>query len=308
MNSTLFSQRLSRRPGLPRARLNRRGFLHGLSLAGLGALTGGCCSGRSGGRSKPEAVVAFNTANLVARYTDYHFELRRWGEQHQLTIARTDEAAWASICRDIAAAGFQAVEIWEAHAAPESLDRQKAVVWKRILDDHGLQPIAYAGGLRPETLEICQWLGIPHIDGSPRGLMPETATALCCAAGVRFNIENHPEKTVAEILAPIGGGNEWLGVCVDTGWLGTQGVDAPATIRELGAFVRHTHIKDVRAVGTHETCLLGEGVVDVVGSIRALKEIGYLGVYSWEDEPEDRNPFDSAVRNRRWIEAQLRAL
>jgi hypothetical protein len=29
--------------------------------------------------------------------------------------------------------------------------------------------------------------------------------------------------------------------------------------------------------------------------------------YSWEDEPEDRNPFDSAVRNRQWIEARLRS-
>ena len=38
-----------------------------------------------------------------------------------------------------------------------------------------------------------------------------------------------------------------------------------------------------------------------------LKELGYAGWYSWEDEPEDRNPFDSAVRNRRWIEKQLAA-
>ena len=45
--------------------------------------------------------------------------------------------------------------------------------------------------------------------------------------------------------------------------------------------------------------------VDINGVIRALKEIGYNGWYSWEDEPEDRNPFDSAVRNREYIEARL---
>ena len=39
--------------------------------------------------------IAFNTANLVARFTNYRFELKHWGEQHQKTVAMTDEAAWA---------------------------------------------------------------------------------------------------------------------------------------------------------------------------------------------------------------------
>ena len=285
--------------------LNRRQFLHAtaLSTAGLCLAQTGCVSPQSNATNKR---VAFNTANLVARFTHYRFELKRWGEQHQKTVAMTDEAAWAAICREIAAAGFRAVEIWEAHAAPESLNREKAARWKRILDDHGLRPIAYAGGLRRETLQICQWLGIPHIDGGLRVPTPEQATTLCQEHGIRFNIENHPEKTAAEALAKVGDGNEWLGLCVDTGWFGTQGADVPAQIRAAGKLVRHTHIKDVKAAGAHETCLLGEGVVNVAGCLAALREIGYAGWYSWEDEPEDRNPFDSAVRNRKWIEARLK--
>jgi hypothetical protein len=43
----------------------------------------------------------------------------------------------------------------------------------------------------------------------------------------------------------------------------------------------------------------------VAGCIAALREAKYAGCYSWEDEPEDRNPFDSAVRNREWIEKRL---
>ena len=65
--------------------------------------------------------VAFNTANLVARYTGYRYELANWGAQQAKTIAQTDEEAWRSICKDIAAAGFKTVEVWEAHAAPELL-------------------------------------------------------------------------------------------------------------------------------------------------------------------------------------------
>lgn len=286
---------------------NRREFIRATALgcAGLGLTQTGCVSS-SGTTTSTKNRVAFNTANLVARFTGYRFELKNWGEQHQKTVALTDEPAWNAICHEIAAAGFSAVEIWEAHAAPESLTRDKAARWKRMMDDHGLRPIGYAGGLRRETLEICQWLGIPHIDGGLRGQTPEQATALCREYGVRFNLENHPEKTAAEALAKVGGGNEWLGLCVDTGWFGTQGANVPGEIRAGGSFVRHTHIKDVHAAGAHATCLLGDGVVNVAGCLGALRGLGYAGWYSWEDEPEDRNPFDSAVRNRRWIEAQLR--
>jgi len=295
----------SRLSGLP-PHLDRRDFLRSAAAGTLGllALGPGCASSTSGS-AKAAARIAFNTANLVARVSGYRYELSRWGEQHQKTVAATDEQAWRSICQEIAAAGFRAVEIWEAHAAPETMTEPRAKAWKKILDDTGLQPIGYAGGLRRETLQICAWLGIPHINGGLRSLKPDEATELCREFGLRFNYENHPEKSTQEILTVIGGGNEWLGVCIDTGWLGTQSVPAPAAIRTLGPLVRHTHIKDVKAAGKHETCALGEGVVNVAGCLQALRELGYRGWYSWEDEPEDRNPFDSAVRNRRWIVNRL---
>jgi sugar phosphate isomerase/epimerase len=94
-------------------------------------------------------------------------------------------------------------------------------------------------------------------------------------------------------------------VCIDTGWLGTQGVSGPDVIKACGSLVRHAHIKDVKAAGKHETCLLGEGAARLVECLDALRDIRYAGWYSWEDEPEDRNPFDSARRNLRWIEQRI---
>jgi sugar phosphate isomerase/epimerase len=252
--------------------------------------------------------VAFCSANLVARVSDYRFELTSWMKQHYATIQATDAAEWRAVCQDVADAGFEAIEVWEAHASPQTLTtRARAAVWKEILDDAGLKPVAYAGTLKRETLQICQWLDIPHVDGQIGQLSPDEATELCAEFEIGYNIENHPQKTSAEILEVIGGGNEWLGVCIDTGWLGTQGADAPAIIRECGELVRHAHIKDVEAVGGHATCLLGEGVVDLEGCFQALRGIGYTGWYSWEDEPEDRNPMESAARNRAWIEEHLKA-
>jgi sugar phosphate isomerase/epimerase len=246
--------------------------------------------------------IAFVTANLVAQVSNYRFELAQWGEQHKKTVAATNEAAWRSICAEISAHGFKAVEIWEAHAAPEVMERKHGVAWKSIMDDHGLKAIGYGGTLSRKTLEICQWLGIPQINGWIGENTPEQATTLCRDMGIHFNLENHPQKSAQELLDVVGGGNDWLGICIDTGWLGTQGVSGPEIIRACGKLVRHTHIKDVKAVGAHQTCLLGDGVAGVADCIAALKEGGYSGWYSWEDEPEERNPFDSAVRNRRWIE------
>jgi hypothetical protein len=207
--------------------LSRRSFL---ATTGAGAVAALSPRVLLAGPPIPARDPAFNTANLVARVTGYRFQLSHWMEQHEKTAAATDEAAWRAICKEIAATGFKAVEVWEAHAAPGSLDEAKARTWKRILEDNGLTPVAYAGGLRPETLRICQWLGIPHVDGGLRENTPEQATALCREHGVRFNIENHPEKSASEILAKIGGGNDWLGVCIDTGWLASRGAPGAATI------------------------------------------------------------------------------
>ena len=290
----------------------RREFL-AVSAAGTYGLAGGWagCLRRGWGASTDRSaratqdLVAFNTANLVGRVTDYRFALTDWGEQHRKTMAATDEAAWRQICAEIAATGFQAVEIWEAHASPDSLDEHRARTWKTILEDHGLQPVAYAGGLRRETLQMCQWLGIPHIDGGLGDLSPAEAASLCEDAGIPFNLENHPERNAEEILAKIDGGNRWLGVCVDTGWLASQSAAVPETILRIGDLVRHAHIKDVKRHGAHETCVLGEGVAQVAVCLEALRESGYRGWYSWEDEPEDRNPFDSAARNRQWIQERI---
>ena len=287
--------------------MNRRDFLFstGCLVAGVAGVS--CCGTRrsAASASTPARRIAFNSANLVGRVSNYRYELTHWGEQHQKTIAATDEKAWRAICAEIAKAGYSAIEVWEAHAAPESLDAAKAKTWRKILDDAGLQPIGYGGSFRPETVKVCQWLGIPVINGGLRGLTAQAATALCRESGVRFNHENHPEKSVAEILRAIEGGNEWLGICVDTGWLGTQGVAAPEAIQALGAMVRHTHIKDVRRAGGHETCRLGDGMVRIPAVLATLKKMNYTGWFSWEDEPEDRNPMDLAPWTLDYLRQQL---
>ena len=245
--------------------------------------------------------ICFNTANLVARVTGYHFKMDKWGEQHEKTVAATNEREWAAICDEIAAAGFRAVEVWAAHCDPRVTTEARARAYRRIMDDHGLAPVGFAGGLTDASARICQWMGIPAANGGFWGTSLADVRRICAETGLRCNYENHPEKSVEEIRSMIEGGDEKIGLCVDTGWLGTHGIDAPSAIRTLGPLVRHVHVKDVRRAGSHETCPLGEGSVDIRSVIRALTEIGYRGWYSWEDEPEDRNPMEIASKMRELI-------
>ncbi len=247
--------------------------------------------------------IAFNTANLVARESGYRFKLSEWGKQDALTRERTTEQTWEAICDEVAGAGYRAVEVWAAHVDPPRMTAERCRTFRRILDDHGLTPIGLAGPLTTDTARVCRALGIPACNGGFWGTSRQAVVEQIQATGLAANYENHPEKSVEEIRAQVAGTP--IGLAVDTGWLGTQGIDAPAAIRALGGAVTHVHLKDVRAAGGHETCPLGQGVVNCSGVIDALRDIGYAGWYSWEDEPEDRNPMDIAAAMRHWIAGEL---
>jgi len=246
--------------------------------------------------------IAFNTANLVARVTDYRFKLADWGEQHKKTSAATDESQWRVICREIADAGYRAAEVWVAHVDPADHDAEQIARFRQIMDEHDIEPVGIAGGLSESTGQAARWLDAGVVHGGLGNRSKAQIVELLDRFGIAANHENHPEKTADEIKAKVDLGDERIGVAIDTGWLGSQGLDGPTAIRELGPRVRHLHVKDVRAPGGHETVPLGEGCVDLPGIFRELKAIGYTGWLSWEDEPEDRNPFDIAAEMRQWIE------
>ena len=72
--------------------------------------------------------------------------------------------------------------------------------------------------------------------------------------------------------------------------------EAPAdTVRQVGRWIRHTHLKDSIAVGPDRRYVLtGTGEVPVRAQIEALAQIGYRGLYSFEWEkrwhPEIEEP------------------
>jgi L-ribulose-5-phosphate 3-epimerase len=128
----------------------------------------------------------------------------------------------------------------------------------------------------------------------------------CGKLGMRFGFENHPEKSVEEIMGKIDGG-KWkhVGVALDTGWCGTQGIDAVEAVKRLREKLFIVHLKDVKAAGGHETCTLGDGVVPIEGVVRELVRTGWEGTMCIEHEPYDRDPMpeivESLKRVKQWM-------
>ena len=246
-------------------------------------------------------IIAFNTANLVAHYSNYHFSMTDWGKEAAKVTAQTGVPEWTDICRKIRACGYDAIEVWIALVEKCATDEARAADFARIMKENHLAPIAMGASLNDTTATICKRFGIPAVCGGYWGADCATSVRVMRETGIHFNFENHPEKSVEEIRKQIGYGEDGLALAVDIGWLGTQGLNAPEAVRELGRLIRHVHLKDVHAPGKHETVALGTGCTDIPGVIRELKAIGYDGVLSWEDEPEDRNPFDIAAQMREYI-------
>jgi len=90
------------------------------------------------------------------------------------------------------------------------------------------------------------------------------------------------------IGAAVGAPN--LGICLDTSHANIAGVDIPAFIREAGDALLATHISD--NLGSNDDHMLpyGRGVIPWAEVTKALREIGYNGLFNFEVPGENRCP------------------
>jgi sugar phosphate isomerase/epimerase len=257
-------------------------------------------------------VISFTTANYVAREVGY--AMHGWGHGDRATNEafaplETYAEKLDALLGDVAALGFTAVDLWGAHLGADWATDEHVEIAVETLRRHGLSVTTYATWVGPSNIdracELTVALGASIIgagfSGDPQQLAPALARH-----GVRLGVENHPEKTPAEVLAKIAAGGEMFGATVDTGWWGTQGYDAARAIEELGEHVLHVHLKDVLALDEpHETCRWGEGIVPIEECIRALQRLGYTGALTVEHEPETFDPTEDVRVMREQLEGWL---
>jgi sugar phosphate isomerase/epimerase len=85
-----------------------------------------------------------------------------------------------------------------------------------------------------------------------------------------------------ELVRRLGKRGKELGLTLDVGHLLVTG-DLPVeeAIRSLAPHLGHVHLDDI-AGGVHEHRMFGEGDLDLVGTLSALKEAGYSGMAAVE--------------------------
>lgn len=256
-------------------------------------------------------TISFMSANYVAR--EVGFRMHGWGHGDRATTDAfrpldTYAERLGVLLDDIRALGFSAVDVWGAHLGPDWATDEHVELARAALEQRGLRLASYQVYAPAKHLEracaIAERLGA----GVLSGYVPvedERLPSLLERHGLVFALENHPEPTPQAMLDKVGDLPR-VGVCVDTGWFGTQGYDAARAIEELGDRVLHVHLKDVLHEGEpHETCRWGEGVVDVEECVRVLRGSGYGGAISIEHEPETFDPSEDVRAMREQLEGWL---
>jgi sugar phosphate isomerase/epimerase len=261
--------------------------------------------------------LSFITANYVARALEYNGETD-WSAHDVATVRSIDGQSFGAICNDIAAAGFDCIDIWTAHCHHDfHRDSDYLEVVKGLCSAYDFTIASYAGGLRPSTaaeiespFRFMKQLGAPLFAGGIFGSMPADEAmphiqAACEKYNVRYAFENHPETSIAEIRAKMGTGKfNRCGVALDTGWCARQGIDALEAARQLREHLLIVHLKDIQPGGI-ETCALGEGIVPVEKVVRYLIEDGWDGPISIEHSTYDHDPMPEIERSlgraRQWV-------
>jgi sugar phosphate isomerase/epimerase len=82
-----------------------------------------------------------------------------------------------------------------------------------------------------------------------------------------------------------------VGLCIDIGHTVRAGVDLVAAVNTCHDRLLDMHVKDVTEATAKGRCIqLGRGVIDVPGLLRALVNVGYQGVASYEYEADEKDP------------------
>ncbi len=261
-------------------------------------------------------TLSFMSANYVGKELGYG-AADEWGPFDLATNAafepiETFPARFDALLTSITEIGFETIDLWFAHLNWRWATPDHVAIARDSLAHHGVSVVAFAGGIGDTVGDVqsaCRLAndlnvdliaglgGIVHTDRSG-------AAAVLAAHGVRFGLENHPERTPAEVLAAIGDESS-LGAAVDTGWWATQGYDPVDAIRELSDRLFHVHLKDVEKPGTHVSCMHGEGCARITDCVDALVELGYSGALTVEHEPYDRDPTAECARMLTLLREQL---
>ena len=257
-------------------------------------------------------IISLVTASYVTRQLGYG-SMATWSEgdratQEYFAPVETYEERFGALIDDVVALGYTTIDLWGAHLHHGWATTAHFDAARRVLGGKGVEVNSLAAWCHDlEALEgfcrVANELDAAIIAGGSPLLTEDRVNALAILSdhGVRFAIENHPEKSPDEVRRVIGD-SDWLGACPDTGWWTIQGYDAATAIGELADVTLTVHLKDVdgeTGKGRRPTT----GAADIEGCLAALAATGYRGAVGVEHEPDGWDPTDDLRFARQLLSA-----
>jgi len=200
---------------------------------------------------------------------------------------------------DKAVATVKELGLTYLEAFPGHLPVEKAAEAKKILDEHGIKLIAYGvvgmsnneGAMR-RLFDFAKTMGIEVLTADPSPDSFDLLDKLVEEYGVYVAIHNHGPGSrypgVDSVVKAIQGHHERIGLCYDTGHGARAGDDIVEAVRKIGKRIYGVHLKDVNE--RKQDVLVGTGVLDIRGFVKALKEVGFKGAFMLEYELEPQDP------------------
>ncbi len=89
-----------------------------------------------------------------------------------------------------------------------------------------------------------------------------------------------------------------LGLCIDVGHTQRCGIDPATDVTRFADRLLDIHVKDVSEATAKGHCVeMGRGVIDVVSLVRAIKQINYQHVVSFEFEKDGKDPLSGLAES-----------
>jgi sugar phosphate isomerase/epimerase len=165
-----------------------------------------------------------------------------------------------------------------------------------------------------KVFEFAKKLNVYALTANPAPEGLEAVEKLAEKYAIAVAIHNHgPEDkrygTPDLIEKALAGRGPRIGLCIDTGHFLLAGVNPVDVVGKFKGRIHAVHLKDVKSDGgKKKEVILGQGDLDLVGLLKALKESGFKGGLAVEYEEEPENPVASIAKGLDAVKAAVKRL
>jgi sugar phosphate isomerase/epimerase len=208
------------------------------------------------------------------------------------------DAAIAAIKR----VGLQYVSIKDFHLPLDSTPEQRKAVAAKF-KEAGITPLS-CGNVSMKNdvadvrraFEYARDVGLPTIVCSPDPDSMKILDAMVKEFDIRLAIHNHgPEDkrfpSPYDVWTAVQPYDKRIGLCIDVGHTARAKVDPAEAIRKCRERLYDCHLKDIDSTAPNgKTIEGGRGVLDLKSILRALLDVGYPHLASFEYEKDENDP------------------